>query len=102
MRGLIDLTGIGLAERGGAKLFETLIAGKCGFLRSLHREPYESTRDYKGVSFTQFLRTPWEAGPHYYADVERAEPGREGEGWTADESCEAERGIAFREALPSG
>ena len=32
----LDLTGIGLAERGGAKLFESLIGGKCGFIRSFH------------------------------------------------------------------
>ena len=33
---VLDLTGIGLGDRGGAKIFETLIEGKCDFLNSLH------------------------------------------------------------------
>ena len=32
----LDLTGIGLAERGGSRIFETLLAGKCGFLKTIH------------------------------------------------------------------
>ena len=33
---ILDVAGIGLGDRGGAKFFESLIEGKCEFLHSLH------------------------------------------------------------------
>jgi len=33
---ILDLADVGLADRGGAKFFETLLAGKCNFIRSFH------------------------------------------------------------------
>ena len=33
--GVLDVSGVGLGERGGVKFFETLVEGKCDFIHSL-------------------------------------------------------------------
>ena len=53
---VLDVTGIGLGDRGGSKFFESLLAGKCTFLKSLHMGSNELTDLAVGPLIVEVLR----------------------------------------------
>jgi hypothetical protein len=54
----LDLTGIGLSDRGGKMFFESLLEGKCRFLSALHLGKNELTDQAVGGALVEFLRDP--------------------------------------------
>lgn len=54
----LDLTGIGLGDRGGKMFFESLLEGKCKFLAALHLGTNELTDQAVGGLLVEVLRDP--------------------------------------------
>ena len=54
----LDLTGIGLGDRGGAIFFEALLDGKCKFLSALHLGHNELTDVAVGNLLVEVMRDP--------------------------------------------
>ena len=50
-------SGINLGDRGGAKFFETLLSGKCNFLKSLHLGSNKLTDQAVGPLIVEVLRS---------------------------------------------
>lgn len=55
---ILDLTGIGLSDRGGSMFFETLLEGKCKFLSALHLGDNQLTDQAVGGLLVEVLRDP--------------------------------------------
>ena len=53
----LDVTGIGLGDRGGSKFFETMLAGQCGWLTSLHLGSNKLTDAAVGPLIVEVLRS---------------------------------------------
>ena len=54
---ILDVTGIELGDRGGAKFFESLLAGKSSFLSSLHLGSNKLTDQAVGPLLVETLRS---------------------------------------------
>ena len=53
---VLDVTNVGLGDRGGSKLFESLLGGRCNFLTSLHLGSNELTDLAVGPLIVEVLR----------------------------------------------